>query len=195
MSRVHDALRRAGHTGTPPPPAGNQNYVSRDARAAASSVLETRTPLKGLLDQVQEIPFHTIPDSLLIDPSRSHDAPSEEFRTLRTRLNHLQGQQGLHTLVVTSPSPAEGKSFAAANLAIAQAHAAALAEQLQQLFLPRTQNQFCSRRRDRELPHPLPHPLQRLLQTLGAILQPRSQVVALAPHGIQRRVIARRSSQ
>lgn len=39
---------------------------------------------------------------------------------MRTRLNHLQTQQALRTLVITSPSPAEGKSFAAVNLAIAE---------------------------------------------------------------------------
>ena len=50
--------------------------------------------------------------------------PREEFRTLRTRLNHLQTLQPLHTLVVTSASPAEGKSFTAANLALTQAQLA-----------------------------------------------------------------------
>ena len=33
----------------------------------------------------------------------------EEFRTLRTRLNHMKSLQPIHTVVVTSPSPAEGK--------------------------------------------------------------------------------------
>ena len=41
----------------------------------------------------------------------------EEFRTLRTRLNHMKSLQPIHTVVVTSPSPAEGKSLSAANLA------------------------------------------------------------------------------
>ena len=54
----------------------------------------------------------------------SHDTPAEEFRTLRTRLNHLQTLQPLHTVVVTSPSPAEGKTFTAVNLALAQSHLA-----------------------------------------------------------------------
>lgn len=80
--------------------------------------------MKGILDDIEEIDFHPLPDSLLVDPRRTHDAPSEEFRTLRTRLNHLQSQQGLHTLVITSASPAEGKSFAAANLALAQSQLA-----------------------------------------------------------------------
>src|SRR6185312_16984524 len=39
-------------------------------------------------------------------------------------LNHLQTLQPLRTLVVTSASPAEGKSFTAANLAIAQSQLA-----------------------------------------------------------------------
>jgi receptor protein-tyrosine kinase len=41
---------------------------------------------------------------------------------LRTRLNHLQKLQPIHSIVVTSPSPAEGKSFTAANLALAESH-------------------------------------------------------------------------
>jgi len=48
----------------------------------------------------------------------------EEFRTLRTRLNHMKTLQPIHTVVMTSPSPAEGKSLSAANLALAQAHLA-----------------------------------------------------------------------
>ena len=53
--------------------------------------------------------------------SKPHEAPAEEFRTLRTRLNHLQTRQPIHTVVVTSPSPAEGKSFAAVESALAEA--------------------------------------------------------------------------
>jgi receptor protein-tyrosine kinase len=77
-----------------------------------------------LLEHIEEIPFHTAPDSLLIDVSRPHEAPMEEFRTLRTRLNHLKTLQPIHSVVVSSPSPAEGKSLTAANLALAQAHLA-----------------------------------------------------------------------
>jgi receptor protein-tyrosine kinase len=60
----------------------------------------------------------------MIDPRHPHNAPSEEFRTLRTRLNHMQSLQPIHTAVVTSPSPAEGKSFASVNLALAEAQLA-----------------------------------------------------------------------
>lgn len=78
----------------------------------------------ALLDNCPEIVWTSSPDSLLIDPSRPMDAPTEEFRTLRTRLNHMQSLQPIHTLVVTSASPAEGKSFTAMNLALAEAQLA-----------------------------------------------------------------------
>jgi protein-tyrosine kinase len=117
MSRVHDALRRAEQAGTIPPP------VPRgEGRGAAVS--DPGPNLTGLLEQVQEITLHQAAEALLIDATRPHEAPMEEFRTLRTRLNHLKTLQPIHNVVVTSPSPAEGKSLSAANLALAQSHLA-----------------------------------------------------------------------
>jgi receptor protein-tyrosine kinase len=73
-----------------------------------------------LLSRVKAIPFSPSSDAHLLDVNRPHEAPAEEFRSLRTRLNHLQTLQPIHTVVITSPSPAEGKSFAAVNLAVAE---------------------------------------------------------------------------
>ena len=119
MSRVHDALRRAEQGGLLTPPANRQGGEARSA-----AVIDAGPNMTGLLEQVQEIPFHAAPDSLLIDVSRPHEAPMEEFRTLRTRLNHMKSLQPIHNVVVTSPSPAEGKSLSATNLALAEAHLA-----------------------------------------------------------------------
>ena len=153
MSRVHDALRRAAQTDPgapstatvaapaaptpnptgystggrvpPPPPPLSQEMRSSASAAVRTGYAELKANnLAGLLDQIVEIPFSPLPESLLVDPLRNHDAPTEEFRTLRTRLNHIQNQNAIHSVVVTSPSPAEGKSFAAANLALAQAQLA-----------------------------------------------------------------------
>src|SRR6266849_6669159 len=121
MSRVHDALRRAGQSGTIPPPAPRPNAAPGPAGAA---VLDNGPNMDGLLEQVQEVPFRVATDSLLIDVTRPHEAPMEEFRTLRTRLNHMKTLQPIHSIVVTSASPAEGKSLSATNLALAQAHLA-----------------------------------------------------------------------
>jgi receptor protein-tyrosine kinase len=120
MSRVHDALRRAEQAGLLSPP--SSRAVAPERPAAATGTLDSGPNLAGLMERVEEIPFRTATDSLLIDVTRPHEAPMEEFRTLRTRLNHMKTLQPIHSLVITSPSPAEGKSLSAANLALAQAH-------------------------------------------------------------------------
>ena len=102
------------------PPEGPVNGV-----AGASPAGPLRLNIHpGMLTEVQVVPFSPAPESHLLDLGNSHETPAEEFRTLRTRLNHLQSLQPLHTIVVTSPSPAEGKTFTAVNLALAQSHLA-----------------------------------------------------------------------
>jgi len=114
MSRVYDALRRAEQSGLPP--------VSS---AVGSAIPSLESPsLQGILELVQEIPFNPNPEAHLIDMTRPDAAPTEEFRALRTRLNHMQTLQPIHTMVITSPSPAEGKSFSAVNLAMAESNIA-----------------------------------------------------------------------
>ena len=120
MSRVHEALRRAEQAGLLSTPALRTNGEARTATATP----EIGPNLANLLEQVEEIPFRPAADSLLVDVSRPHEAPMEEFRTLRTRLNHMKTLQPIHTVVITSPSPAEGKSLSAANLALVEAHLA-----------------------------------------------------------------------
>jgi protein-tyrosine kinase len=123
MSRVHDALRRAEQAGLLSPPAARPPHEGQSILATAAT-LEAGPNLVGLLEQIEEVPYRAATDSLLIDISRPHEAPMEEFRTLRTRLNHMKSLQPIHTIVVTSPSPAEGKSLSAANLALAESHLA-----------------------------------------------------------------------
>jgi receptor protein-tyrosine kinase len=92
---------------------------------AAATVAPLRLNIHpNMLSEVQVVAFSPAPESHLLDLNNSHETPAEEFRTLRTRLNHLQSLQPLHTIVVTSPSPAEGKTFTAVNLALAQSHLA-----------------------------------------------------------------------
>jgi receptor protein-tyrosine kinase len=129
MSRVHDALRRAEQAGLLSPPAARPNGEGRvvspaSTGGASSTATQDQANFANLLEQVEEIPFRSAADSLLIDVARPHEAPMEEFRTLRTRLNHMKTLSPIHTVVMTSPSPAEGKSLSAANLALAQAHLA-----------------------------------------------------------------------
>jgi len=149
MSRVHDALRRAEQAGflveetpvvaTAAAAGAPSAATATTATATAAAVEAVYAPLNGsgiglppvklnihpgLLGEVALVPFSPAPESHLLDLNNSHETPAEEFRTLRTRLNHLQTLQPLHTVVVTSPSPAEGKTFTAVNLALAEAHLA-----------------------------------------------------------------------
>src|SRR6266567_2766873 len=129
MSRVHDALRRAeqlleagadngaaagetdplsvvvseepGLDGRPTPieiskPANGANGVAR----AEPKQLEI--DWRTFLSRCKVIPFRPAPETHLIDVERPHEVPAEEFRSLRTRLNHLQSQQDLHSIVITS---------------------------------------------------------------------------------------------
>ncbi len=140
MSRVHDALRRAEQLldGAGDPSADGALVVQDEAGIAnvESPVDVPAQPSRGLmrpengglqidarafLARCKTIPFRPAPEAHLINPDEPHDGASEEFRSLRTRLNHMQAQQDLRVIVCTSASPAEGKTFTACNLALAQA--------------------------------------------------------------------------
>ena len=47
---------------------------------------------------------------------------SEAFRSLRTNIQFASVDEQIHTLLVTSPSPSDGKTLVAANLAVTIAH-------------------------------------------------------------------------
>jgi receptor protein-tyrosine kinase len=149
MSRVHDALRKAEQLLEAPTgdldadlAADSRSLVVPDESEVAEAPPEVEIPRpssvsargiartesrelqvdwRNFLSRCKTIAFKPAPEAHLINIERPHEVPGEEFRTLRTRLNHMQSQQDLHTIVVTSASPAEGKTFTAINLALAQA--------------------------------------------------------------------------
>ena len=133
MSRVHDALRRAemgdlrpddAPAAAVPEPLRTPEFLPMNGPVAGTAAPVRLNIHPGMLGDAPLTPFRPAPESHLLDLNNSHETPAEEFRTLRTRLNHLQTLQPLHTVVVTSPSPAEGKTFSAVNLALAQSHLA-----------------------------------------------------------------------
>lgn len=142
MSRVHDALRKAAQENPEPNQAAGprqprvastvHTFAGLDPYATAPDGVATQEvdrvidleDIEACIAAARRMEFHPLTDALLLNPSKPREAPAEEFRTLRTRLNHLQTLQPLHTLVITSPSPAEGKSFTAANLALTQSQLA-----------------------------------------------------------------------
>jgi receptor protein-tyrosine kinase len=140
MSRVHDALRRAEQSsgeqsraiknvGMEPEPLPDSDPILEqpgsylDLSVAGRAVTQ-EIDFEGFLSKIKEIPYTVAPESHLLDLDRLHEMPGEEFRSLRTRLNHIQTTQHIHSVVVTSASPAEGKTFTAVNLALAHAQLA-----------------------------------------------------------------------
>lgn len=129
MSRVHDALRKAAqHYNEPATPvAGPGALPDRDSdtdSVGVSTASDDSDDVRIIIQNAQVVPYNPLTEALVVNPNKPREAPGEEFRTLRTRLNHLQTLQPLRTLVVTSASPAEGKSFTATNLALTQAQLA-----------------------------------------------------------------------
>src|ERR1700760_3544904 len=146
MSRIHDALRRAEKFPEQGDPPGSPEPHSLDPHSLmvpepggtavqpaplelpltqnhGLSRVEHKTPdieWRSLLSRCRSVAFRPAPDAHLFDARRPQEAPSEEFRVLRTRLNHMQSSEDLRSIVVTSASPAEGKTFVALNLALAQ---------------------------------------------------------------------------
>lgn len=105
----------------PPPPTPLAQPAPSPSAPPAEIPARRTTTLPGLVGRVDVVPFNPPVDASLLDPFRPTEGPIEEFRGIRTRMNHMQGQRPIRNVVITSPSPAEGKSFTAANLAITQA--------------------------------------------------------------------------
>src|SRR5579875_3316672 len=144
MSRVHDALRKAAQEkpentraiprGTvptarvdlpvPTAPLPPSSVAVEGDGVGYADITADIDDLEEIIRNAQVVPYTPVKEALLVSLSNPREAPAEEFRTLRTRLNHLQTLQPLHTVVVTSASPAEGKSFTATNLAVTQAQLA-----------------------------------------------------------------------
>jgi capsular exopolysaccharide synthesis family protein len=138
MSRIHDALKRAEEerAGRPLPPLDPQTAgVSEIGPTAQEGVLpkaaEDAVPslppefddgtdqltVEVLRTQVRRFKWNPKPETMLFFGQAAYGPGTEEFRTLRSRLYGMRDSRTLRTLLITSASPQEGKSFIAANLA------------------------------------------------------------------------------
>ena len=135
MSRIHEALKKAAEERS----AQNASKTVSDlvdlsgseAQPAATLPAEpkpersqVRVKNEPIITQFQEFAKRCTPVTWKIEPSASvfsahmeHQAGAEKFRTLRSRLYQIASSQPLKKILVTSSTPAEGKTFVAANLA------------------------------------------------------------------------------
>lgn len=136
MSRIHDALRRlarerAGDASNIDPAEAQaqepgalpeiQGGIETDVMQLSPSEEDGVAKPNGLLRQFAEQCPRTewAPDRnrILFYGEDFPTSGSEEFRTLRSRLDLARERRLLQSLLITSPMPREGKTFVAANLA------------------------------------------------------------------------------
>jgi protein-tyrosine kinase len=129
MSRIHEALKKAAQeraatqgtdvaTGTidrgdGAVPAG------AEALAQTAVIQPSREYLRfeELRTHCASPEWHLNPDANIFFSPEPNAHGAEQFRTLRSRLYQLRGNQALRTILITSSVAAEGKTFVANNLA------------------------------------------------------------------------------
>jgi protein-tyrosine kinase len=136
MNRTNDALRKASQEEATN--AGLEDSLAAAKRGAArhegSSATDTEKVVVLAVGEGEEPPTQLTYEVLLASCRHRHWSPdpntnplfgvqnptygTEEFRTLRSRLYKIRGNQPLRTVLITSALPGEGKSFTAVNLAL-----------------------------------------------------------------------------
>jgi protein-tyrosine kinase len=140
MSRIHEALKQAkkgqepaplAEIATPPVLPGNAESRGTAADWLNLSLMPTpEAPAAGsaaaFSNGLNDLWNGCAKRAWKFDPAYSVFAGktpsaecSEQFRKLRSKLYQIRSNQSLHTLLVTSTVPAEGKTFVALNLALA----------------------------------------------------------------------------
>lgn len=92
-------------------------YLDDTVKTPDQVLEDTNLPTLGAIAQIKA----ETPSTRLITFRSPRDPISEAYRVLRTNLSFSAVDGGLHSLIVTSSSPGEGKSTTVANLAIVMA--------------------------------------------------------------------------
>jgi protein-tyrosine kinase len=135
MSRIHEALKKAAeertaqtvnHTGADlvnlsiqeeiavkPPAKGHPEAKPRTAEKADPGQLR----FEEFAKRCTRVKWNVDSDFSIYSAHSNNSVGAEKFRTLRSRLYQIASAQPLKRILITSSTPAEGKTFVAANLA------------------------------------------------------------------------------
>jgi capsular exopolysaccharide synthesis family protein len=115
MGKIHDALRRAEEMRRGAPAAGEVTPEISSTPLAVSTPRESKLPLGWLARRKTKRPaVHAHAAEV---PTREATL-SEEYRTLRARIQSLRRTRELRSIVITSTRSGEGKTTTATNLAL-----------------------------------------------------------------------------
>lgn len=116
MSRIYEALQRAelDRKGLPD--------LADEPLAAPATVTEPEEPVAhNELDMTRVAQYAWRPNMLSLPTLAERGEAVEQFRSLRSHVYQLRYQAALKTILVSSGTPSEGKSFVTANLAVSLA--------------------------------------------------------------------------
>jgi len=135
MSRIHEALKKAAEERSAQTATRSVSDLV-DLSGQEVPIETPRTPEAmpadlGVLQKVEPGPsrfaefakrcqasnWRIEPSASVFSAQGEHHSGAEKFRTLRSRLYQIAAAQPLKTILITSSTPAEGKTFVAANLA------------------------------------------------------------------------------
>jgi capsular exopolysaccharide synthesis family protein len=117
MSRIYEALQRAGLERKV---ALESDGIEAGEPIAVPSTEDLPRPKASIV--LDNIPLHAWSPSLPSFPTLAdRGACVEQFRRLRSRIYQLRYEAPLKTILVSSGTPGEGKSFVTANLAVSLA--------------------------------------------------------------------------
>src|SRR6266481_589103 len=134
MSRIYEALKKAGaerarigSAATQADSVATQAGLSDEVTGQASEIIsmyrwDGASPTLDSLrpDELRQRCTKPIWDldakSLVFCSEQSFSLCAEQFRTLRSRLYRIREDRPIHTLLVTSTAPSEGKTFVTLNL-------------------------------------------------------------------------------
>lgn len=117
MGKIHKALEKSGSAETPENAENVQEMETDTTDPAEEQLLSEKKPLEHTLPPAYDSIPQTV-DRSLVTILAPESVESEQFRLLKN--NILFPEKGIppRSIMITSASPNEGKSFVAANLAV-----------------------------------------------------------------------------
>jgi capsular exopolysaccharide synthesis family protein len=115
MGKIHDALRKAEEMRRGAPADAESAPEAASAPVAVPAPRAPASPRGWLARRKSARPAPRARESVI---STGESTLSEEYRTLRARIQSLRRTRELRSIVLTSTRPGEGKTTTAANLAL-----------------------------------------------------------------------------
>ena len=135
MSRIHEALKKAAEErnaqvaersvsdlvdlsdSKESTPIVREAQKTPHATRKSASVGREITQFEEFAEHCKTVAWKCDPSASVFSTQFEHQAGTEKFRTLRSRLYQIASAQPLKRILITSSTPAEGKTVVAANLA------------------------------------------------------------------------------